>query len=111
MQKYKIGQILTANTDIELERALSGEKVTVPKGSKVIVGADGMAHHFRNGMIQPFAKDAVVEGYDAEGIALYLYTMLNSRYDLDQHIEDQDCTKWEFIDSIAEYLREVGFDD
>ena len=42
---------------------------------------------------------------------MYLYTMLNSRYDLDYHLEDQDCTKYDFIDSIAEYLREVGFDE
>lgn len=36
---------------------------------------------------------------------------LISRYGLDQHLEDQDCTKYDFMDSIVEYLREIGFDD
>ena len=109
MAKYKIGQIMIAKADIVLERELSGAKVIAPKGSKVIIGADGMGHHFRDGSVQPIAKDATLEGYDAEGLALYLYTMLNSRYDLDYYLENQDCTKHDFMESIAEHLREVGF--
>ena len=29
--KYKIGQILTSNQDVEVEKALSGEKSSYPK--------------------------------------------------------------------------------
>lgn len=111
MQIYKIGQLLIAKRDIEIESELTGTKITVPKGSKVIIGPDRLAHHYNNGKCQNIAKDAVVEGYDVIGLADYLYTMLNSRYDLDQHLEDQDCTKYDFMDSIAEYLREIGFDE
>lgn len=111
MQKYKIGQLMVAKKDIEIESELTGTKTIVLKGSKVIIGPDRLAHYYSNGKCQNIAKDAVVEGYDAEGLADYLYTMLNSRYDLDQHLEDQDCTKYDFMDSIAEYLREIGFDE
>lgn len=110
MIEYKIGQILTAKADIEIERALSGEKVTVPKGSKVIIGADKLAHHLRNGIVQGVGS-ATVKGYDADGLAEYLYTMLSSRYDLDYYLEGMDCTKHDFMESIAEHLKEVGFDE
>lgn len=49
--KYKIGQILISNQDVEVEKALSGEKVVIPKGNKIIIGADKLAHHLRTGMI------------------------------------------------------------
>ena len=29
--KYKVGQILTTNTDVVVEKAFSGEKVIIPK--------------------------------------------------------------------------------
>ena len=60
MTKYKIGQLLIAKQDIEIETGLTGTKIAVPKGSKVIIGADRLAHHFRDGRIQPIAKDAVI---------------------------------------------------
>lgn len=66
--KYKIGQILTSNQDVEVEKALSGEKVVIPKGNKIIIGADKLARHLRTGMIQPLGT-AEVEGYDSEGLA------------------------------------------
>ena len=69
--KYKIGRILTSNQDVEVEKALSGEKVVIPKGNKIIIGADKLAHHLRTGMIQPLGT-AEVEGYDSEGLAEYL---------------------------------------
>lgn len=40
--KYKIGQILTSNCDIEVEK-MFGEKVIIPKGNKIIIGADEYA--------------------------------------------------------------------
>ena len=56
MADYKIGQILTSTEDVEIEKALSGEKVKIPKGNKIIIGADKFAHHIRNGFIQPLAE-------------------------------------------------------
>ena len=109
MKKYKIGQVLTSNHDIVIEHLLSGEKEIVPKGSKIIIGADNMAHHLRDGSIQPLADDAVVQGYDTHGIAAWLYRFLNSRYELDYMLETYDCTKFDFVETVVEALEEIGF--
>ena len=71
--EYKIGQILTSKTDQVVEKALTDEKVTVPKGNKVIIGADKLAHHIKTGMIQPLTDDIEVKGYDTTGLAEYLF--------------------------------------
>ena len=34
--KYKIGQILTCTKDVVVEKAFSGEKITIPKGNRII---------------------------------------------------------------------------
>ena len=41
--KFKVGQILTSNEEVVVEKALSGEKVVIPKGNKIIIGADKLA--------------------------------------------------------------------
>lgn len=110
MAEYKIGQLLIAKRDLKIETELTGTQITVPRGSKVIIGPDRLAHHYRDGRCQNISESDVVRGYDAEGLADYLYTMLNSRYDLDLHLEDEcDTNKYEFMESIAEHLREIGF--
>lgn len=70
--KYKIGQILTSNRDTEVEKALSGEKVVIPKGNKIIIGADKLARHLRTGMIQPLGT-AEVEGLAACSQSAFSY--------------------------------------
>ena len=107
--KYKIGQILTSNQDVEVEKALSGEKVVVPKGNKIIIGADGFARHIRNGMMQPLPEDAEVKGYDTQGLAEYLYISLRNHFEIDEMLEGYDCTKQEFISEIEYYLSDIGF--
>lgn len=107
--EYKIGQILTSNVDVEVEKALSGEKVIVPKGNKIIIGADKFAHHIRNGMIQPLQEDSEVKGYDASGIAEYLYICLRNHFEIDDMLENYDDTKERFIEEIEYALEEIGF--
>ena len=107
--KYKIGQILTSKEDVEVEKELSGEKVVIPKGNKIIIGADRFAHHIRNGMIQPLGEDVKVEGYDARGIAEYLYEMLCCHFPVDEMLEWNDWTSKEFIDEIEYRLDDIGF--
>ena len=61
--KYEVGQILTSKEDVEVAKALSGEKIVIPKGNKIIIGADNLAHHIRNGMMQPLHDWATYSGY------------------------------------------------
>lgn len=107
--KYRIGQILTSNRDIEIEKAISGEKVIVPKGNKVIIGADKFVHHIKSEMIQPFKEGIEVEGYDTRGLALYLYMCLSNSFPIDEMLENYDCTKESFIEEIEYSLDNIGF--
>lgn len=107
--EYKIGQILTPDQDVEVEKALSGEKVVIPKGNKIIIGADNLAHHIKNGMIHPLGDSVVVKGYDVEGIAEYLYTHLRCRFPINEMLEEYDDTKKRFIEEISFALDEIGF--
>lgn len=107
--KYKVGQILTSNTETIVEKALSGEKVTIPKGNKIIIGADKLAHHIKNGMIQPLGEDAEVEEYDPSGIAEYLFTCIRSHLPLDEMLDGYELSETDFIDEIEYALEEIGF--
>ena len=106
---YKIGQILTSNQYEEIEKALSGEKVIIPKGNKIIIGADNLAHHISNGMIQLFPEGTEIKGYDTNGLAEYLYICLRNQFPVDEMLEDYDDTKERFIDEVECALKEIGF--
>lgn len=107
MADYKIGEILTSTEDVELE-TLSGNKVTIPKGSKVIIGADRLAHHFHNGKIQPIGSNDTIKGYDAEGISEYLFAFLNNNFPLKDMLDDYDISEDEFKKEIEYRLCEIG---
>lgn len=109
MIEYKIGQILTSKEDVEVEKALSEEKVVIPKGNKIIIGADNLAHHIKTGMIQPLGENIEVKGYDASGIAEWIYTYLRCHLPLDEMLEDYDETKETLIEEIECALDEIGF--
>ncbi len=105
---YKIGQILVSSEDVEVRKALSDEKVIVPKGNKVIIGADKLAHHIRTGMIQPIG-DAEVKGYDSGGLAEYLAMVLMARLPIAEMLEDYDLDEKAFKNEIEYALDDIGF--
>lgn len=107
MTKYKIGQIITSTVDAELEKGLSGEKVIIPKGNKIVIGADNLAHHIRTGMIQPL-DDAEVEGYDGGGLSEYIYLVLKANLPLSEILEDYDYEANEIVEIIEDALDEIG---
>lgn len=106
---YKIGQILTSNRDIEVERELSGEKVVIPKGSKIIIGADKLAHHLRDGTIQPLAENIEVKGYDTNGISEFIFKFISNQLPLLEMLEYREVDKEEFRYEIENSLKEIGF--
>lgn len=106
---YKIGQILTMTMDMEVEKALSGKKAIIPKGSKIIIGADSLAHHLHDGSIQPLAKTDKVEGYDAAGLAEYLLKVLESRFPIREMAEEYDIEEKAVRDEIEYALDDIGF--
>lgn len=106
---YKIGQILTSKEDMEIEKELSGEKVFIPKGNRVIIGADNLAHHFKHGFVQPLSKNIKVEKYDTKGLAEYLYLHLIKHLEIDEMLDDYNDTKERFMEEIECALEEIGF--
>lgn len=107
---YNIGQILTANKDIEIERCL-GTRDIIKKGTQIYIGADNLAHH-RDGTIQPLGDNTEVKGYSVSGLAdfiwLYIrsYTPINEDV-LDDYDETPDCVK----NTIMDALEELGMYD
>lgn len=106
---YKIGQILTSNQDVEVEKALSGEKVIIPKGNKIIIGPDELAHHMYNGMIQPLGENIEVKGYDAAGIAKYLCFALGTYFPLEKMLEEYGFDMDALQDELEYALDDIGF--
>ena len=106
--KYKIGQILTSTEEIVVEKALSGEKVTIPKGNRIIIGGDKLAHHISDGMVQPISDNSEVEGYDSSGLAEYIYICLKAHLPIDEWMEDYEISKNDIVEEIECALDEIG---
>ena len=106
--KYKIGQILTSTEEIVVEKALSEEKVTIPKGNRIIIGGDKLAHHIRDGMIQPLADGSEVKGYDSSGLAEYIYICLKARLPIDEWMDDYEISKDDIVEEIECALDDIG---
>lgn len=107
--QYKIGQIFKTTADMEIEKALSGEKEIIKKGTEVIIGADNLAHYIRSGMIQSLGDNTEVKGYDTEGISRFIVMYLDSQIDLDEMLNDRNMTMDEFAEEIECALEEIGF--
>lgn len=109
--KYNIGQIIASKEDVEMEKGFLGDKVIIPKGNKIIIGADSLSHHIRNGFIQSLSEDSTVEGFSTKGIAEWLYIYLRNHFPIDEMLEDYDETPETLKESIADALEEIGFYD
>lgn len=80
--KYKIGDILTAKEDYEVTTGFRATKRTIRKGSQIMIGADKFAYHMNSDMIQPLGEDMEIEGYNADGLAEFIYRFVCSNYPL-----------------------------
>lgn len=106
---YKIGEILTSEKEVTVEMALSGDKVVLPKGNKVIIGADGLAHHIKTGAIQPLADGTELKGYDREGLAEYIFGYMCTCLPMFDIEDEFDLTDEDIRQSIDDALEEIGF--
>jgi hypothetical protein len=107
-KKYKIGEILVTKEDVELTSALSEKKTIVRKGTRIMIGADKLAHHFGTGIIQPLQDGDDVSGYDTEGIANAIIYHLGARFPLKEMFEDYDIDEEDFKDEIDFVLSEYA---
>lgn len=109
--EFRIGDVFEVTEDYKAKLVLSDEEETIPKGEKVIIGADKLAHHIGSGMISPIGEDSTVEGHNAEGIAKYICLFLRSHlaFDLDEMLDEYDHTINDLADEIQYALEEIGF--
>ena len=103
--EYKVGQILTLQKDVEVERCLGGEKMVIPKGNKIIIGQDKLAHHIKTEMVQPLGDDAEVKG-----LAEYIFMDLRSFFPIKEWMEGYEIKEREIINEIKYALEEIGFE-
>ena len=81
MANYKIGQMLILSADVELKDFL-GDKTLINKGTKIWIGADGLAH-YQDGTIQPLPENSTIKGYDTKGIAERILLQLKTDFPFD----------------------------
>ena len=106
--KYKIGEILISNREVTVEKCISGEKVVLPEGNKVIIGADRLAHHIKTGAIQTLTTGTEVSGYDSDGIAEFIYLWMSTQLPVNEIETYWDLGENTIKDIIAEALEEIG---
>ena len=108
--KFKYGQVLVANQDVEVI-SIDGEKDIIKKGSKAVIGFDGIMLHY-NGYTQGFSDEIKIEGISPSGIAEYLTDYLKAKFPLREMLEDFDLNEEEFGQAIFEAFEEIGlFED
>lgn len=110
MADYKLGQILVANQDIEVELPLSGKKEIIKKGSKAIVGFDKRLHHY-NGKIQCFADDIEIDGMCGNGLAEFIFDILKAKFPMKEMMEGYDVTDDEIMEELIYALDEIGIEE
>ena len=108
MVNYKIGTMLILSADVELKDFL-GDKTLVNKGTKIWVGADGLAH-YQDGTIQPLPlpENSTIKGYDTKGIAERILLQLKADLPLAEMCEEYEVD-FEYIRNSIKYaLEELG---
>lgn len=80
MADYKIGTMLIVKADVTL-KDFFGEKTLINKGTRIWIGADGLAH-YQDGAIQRLAEDSTVKGYDDRGITERIFAQLKTDFPL-----------------------------
>ena len=107
-KKYRIGEILVTKEDTELTSAISETKTIVRKGTRIMIGADKLAHHFGTGIIQPLQDGDEVSGYNTDGIAKAIIYHLEAHFPLEEMFEDYDIDEEGFKDEIDFALSEYA---
>jgi len=93
MERYNVGQIVTATEDIEVVGCFSDEKQVIKKGTKGWVTASKgcPALYLENGSTFLLDKENTeLIGFDSEGLAEWIFRHLRNRTHIDDMMEDYD---------------------
>ena len=111
MVNFKVGEMMTLYADVEFKDFL-GDKTLAKKGTKIWVGADGLAH-YQDGTIQPLPENSTIKGYDDRGITERIFAQLKTDLPLAEMCEeykDEDGVGIgeDIKESIQHALKELG---
>ena len=87
--KYKIGQIITVDSNCQFTLHISRKAVRIRKGDVAIVDSTKHLYYPKQNVRQRINKEDDVAGYDCEGIAEYLYEQMKLGFPTDD-IFDED---------------------
>ena len=104
---YQYGEMLVSKSRIEVTN-ISGSSEIIPKGNKVVVGFDELAHHLRNGYIQAFSEYTDIKGFCSDGIIEIIYSYLRRRLPLSEMLSDYDVAPEAFKNTVSDALEEIG---
>lgn len=114
MKKFEIGSVITIAENYELERSISGQRLSVKKGDTALVKGDGSIMYKSGeakGMIQMLdPKVFQLEGYDHDNIADMLVKKLDSVYSLFGVfgiLEENDINIEDFKEEISDLLMDI----
>lgn len=80
----------------------------IPKGTRAVIGADGLVHYFYKGLVQDLDIEEV-KGYDPKGLAEYLLTVLKIHFPISEMLDDYDFDEKELKKQIEDALYDLGF--
>lgn len=119
--KLNIGQKIELTEDMPITGGLSGDKIALPKGTPLFVGADKKFFYMLNGKMLKIneAEWGITGGYSVTGLAEWLYQRLSHSWGIDEMLEEavgyddtqlSDQVK-EFKKTIGEALEDLGMYD
>lgn len=106
--KVKIGQIMLAQQDNVMVNKTTGQRIVIPKGSEMFVGADCRGHLVGQGVAPKLPSDFRLIGYDSRGIALFLFQTLNEKYPMRNLLEKSGYSVDGFIEDLEKSIQKLG---
>jgi hypothetical protein len=100
---YKIGQHLKLTEERKFKTAISEEEVIFPAGTEVFISAHRQ-YIFPNEKIAALPENAVVKGYDQDGITEIILRKLKRNLPVSEMMEDYDITDKDIKDAILDAL-------
>lgn len=106
---YKIGQEIVVKEDFKINATISDKVMTVKEGDKGFLDSKGFLNLTTGKGRGKFVKinDIEVKGYDHMNISKMIFNRLNSKYELDNFLEDEGICSSELIEEISDVLSDI----
>ena len=107
-KKYRLGQIIETDIDQKIKRMVSGDIVTLPKGSRLLVTRTGfkvLSRECHNCILPLNGKE--INGIDYTNISRLIYQRLNGVLGLEMYLDDEEIELDEFLEEVEDVLMDI----